>query len=239
MDQKMKNFDRAIEQRMNEQQVPPPFGAWNRIAAELDAMPMVAAEPAPVNSIVPKRAIASFIAGMLIMGSAVATGFWVKASLNRDNRLAGVSETAQPASFTVAAGNGINNLPALRLESNSPISKLPKYVDFSVPVTAKKSTSAPVSANTNNSLPLNVREDAPAPIQSVTSSAADLKETYYFPPVDIVTVEKCKTETEEPKLAKVEEPKATNDDDRPKADQKKFRPHRRRPGWAWGNINRM
>ncbi len=240
MDQNMKNFDRIIEQRMNEQQTPPPFGAWNRIAAELDAMPIAAAEPAPVNNLIPKRAIASFIAGMLIMGSAIATGFWVNSTLNRDNKIAGTNEAAKPASFSVAVGNGLNDLPLLQLSATSPIGKLPQYAPFTGPLIAKRANAAPVVdqvSNRTNSV--NGHADVPAPIQAITLPPSDLKETYYFPPVDIVTIEKCKTEVEEPKLAKVEDAKATTDDDRPKADQKKFRPHRRRPGWAWGSINRM
>src|SRR5271169_5851984 len=93
MENNMKNFDRQIEQRLTEQQTPPPFGAWNRIAAQLDAMPV--AEPAPVNNLLPKRVIASFIAGMLIMGATIGTGFWLNNTFNHNNNIASSDNTTK------------------------------------------------------------------------------------------------------------------------------------------------
>lgn len=37
MEQEIKNFDRTIEESMNNFSAQPPFGMWNRISAELDA----------------------------------------------------------------------------------------------------------------------------------------------------------------------------------------------------------
>lgn len=250
MDQNMKSFDRIIEQRMNEETVPPPFGAWNRIAAQLDAMPMAAAEPAPVNNYIPKRVVASFIAGMMVMGATIAAGFMLRSSIS-DKTAAANNGAPAVSSFTMAQGNTSDVLRNPNtLGETSPVSKLPLYAPVTVskriamakPAAPVAETSKVVTPETKNNAEtgVNSSSDVPTPVEAVTLPASKLTEPYYFPPVDIVTPEKSKEDVAITRIAKNDElAKASTDDDRPKADQKKFKPHHRRPGWAWGSINRM
>jgi hypothetical protein len=115
MDQKIKNFDRSIEQMMNEHQVAPPFGMWNRISSELEATPVPVAAAAPVvTSLIPKRSMAAIIAGVLIIGASVATGYMVHAVLNNKNQVqANTTPVNAPVNLTTVANN---NTPAQAAE---------------------------------------------------------------------------------------------------------------------------
>ena len=88
MEHNTKNFDRGIEQMMNEHEVAPPFGAWNRISSELDAMPAIAAGAAPVvTSLIPKRALTGIIAAALVIGATMVTGYFVNNSTHTTKAL--------------------------------------------------------------------------------------------------------------------------------------------------------
>ena len=92
MEQKIKNFDRSVEQMMNEHEVAPPFGMWNRISADLEAMPVAATAPV-VTSLIPKRAMMGIIASALIIGTAVITGYLVSSSNPAKTSIAPVANT--------------------------------------------------------------------------------------------------------------------------------------------------
>ena len=86
MDQKIKNFDRTIEQKLNEAEVAPPFGMWNRISGELDVaetLPTAAAAVAPIAA-VSKRAAIRFIVAASLISSSLVTAYIVN-SLNHKN----------------------------------------------------------------------------------------------------------------------------------------------------------
>jgi len=63
-----KNFDRSIEHKMNQHSVAPPFGAWNRIAAELDTITPAAAPAAPL---IPNSALIGFLSGAALIATLV------------------------------------------------------------------------------------------------------------------------------------------------------------------------
>ena len=81
----MKNFDRSIEKMMNENEVAPPHGMWNRIAAELEtsAAPM----PVSVNSPIPQRTVFGFIAGALLISASMMTAYLVNEHAKEENPL--------------------------------------------------------------------------------------------------------------------------------------------------------
>src|SRR4051812_37984037 len=81
MDQKIKDFDRRIEQMMNENAVAPPFGMWNRISADLDAEALPIATP-PASAI-PGRAMVGMFAGALILGATLVTAYLVNNTKER------------------------------------------------------------------------------------------------------------------------------------------------------------
>lgn len=64
-----KEFDRSIERMMNENAVAPPFGMWNRISADLDA---IAPTAAPVTApLIPRGVLYGFIAGASLAGTLI------------------------------------------------------------------------------------------------------------------------------------------------------------------------
>lgn len=63
-----KEFDRSIERMMNENTVAPPFGMWNRISADLDAIAPAAPVAAPL---IPRGVLYGFIAGASLAGTLI------------------------------------------------------------------------------------------------------------------------------------------------------------------------
>lgn len=101
MEQEIKNFDRAIEESMNNYSAQPPFGVWNRISAELDAAEGIAvATTAPAAATHIQRAPWKFIAAAVFTG-VIATGAFVYAYFGNDNNT------------TVADNKTENSIPAV------------------------------------------------------------------------------------------------------------------------------
>lgn len=106
MEQEIKNFDRTIEESMNNFSAQPPFGMWNRISAELDAAEGIAvAATAPAAATHIQRTPWKFIAAAMFTG-AVVTGAFVYAYLgNNDNTVVADNKTENntPAVVTTPA----------------------------------------------------------------------------------------------------------------------------------------
>ncbi|HWB64358.1 MAG TPA: hypothetical protein VG603_12660 [Chitinophagales bacterium] len=245
MEQKIKNFDRAIEQMMNEQQVSPPFGMWNRISAELDAsaMPLAASTP-PAGALMPKRAVAGFIAGVLITGISVATGFMINSYLNSGKAAANTNITAPSFSpFTPAnTANAATNNTAAKAVAQVPVTQNKTVLKSH---TAKRAVIIPISS---------VRQltgaNVPAQMSSLQIStcitavplikpAEDLNNNqYYFPPIDVVNSDK--SSAAETSAAKPDESTKPNDDDgghKLFGDKVRFHP-RKRHKFSYGTIIR-
>ena len=256
MDQKIKNFDRSIEQKMNEHEVAPPFGMWNRISTELEGMPVPVAAAAPaVGSMIPKRALLGIIAAALVLSTSMITGYLVNSSLshsqvNVQNDGAGKQQVAASTKATTALQTvGVKDITP----SVNPVTAKAKVKQHSVAANPVQSTlqlaqqvkpviNQPVIASINetNISPLvmnNATTDVPTPIEPVAQNVQETQ-TYYFPPIDVNTPEKAKPSNETPVMAKNKN-KATvsNDNDGPSEHKFRFRPHRRTK-FTYGNIIR-
>lgn len=179
----IKDFDRAIEQAMNESAVPPPFGAWNRIAAQLDAP---AAAPIAAASTFPRAAVGGFVAGALLIGSII-TGVLVyngNTTQNITQPLASNQPTVNEAQVTapvvaeqdnVAAESNTTELTTIAAIQTTQKEVVKPIAVKSTTVTAKAAEKKNVLANNN---------DVAVPEIKVANHAASTA-PYYFPPVDI------------------------------------------------------
>lgn len=178
-DKSIKDFDRAIEQAMNEHAVPPPFGAWNRIAAELDA-PVAAA---PIVRPFPIAAVGGFVAGALFLGGVVA-GVLVYNGNNLNNITYPVaSNVVAPAvSETTYAAPAVSETANTVTESNMIAAVLPSQQPSKAiavkTVAADKASDSKVATLENNN-------DVAVPQVNVANNASNVTTPYYFPPVDI------------------------------------------------------
>lgn len=109
MEQEIKNFDRQIEKVMNESSVTPPFGAWNRIAAELDAMPVIAGEAAQVAAASAPNSSWRFLA---IAGVFVLTGLTTVGLFYKSDAVDHKAEVIAPA---VEKSNAVNTTTVLNV----------------------------------------------------------------------------------------------------------------------------
>ena len=192
MEQENKNFDRSIERMVNEQEVAPPFGAWNRIAAELDAI-APAGEIAPAKALIPQRALTGIIAGVLILGVSVCTAYFVNTSFNHDKTTA--VTTTKPTTLTVAtpAPAPINTVKTKNV--TQPV--IAKAKHYNTPITKSKKTASgnSVVLAPQPVLAANLNAEIPCPIQYVSSITNDeTAQAYYFPPVDRNTSDKSTSE---------------------------------------------
>lgn len=238
MDQKMKNFDRGIEQMMNESAVAPPFGMWNRISAELDAEVAVVTKPAA--SPIPQRSLTGMVVGALIIGASLVTAYVVNSTDNNNNRPSAITTTAPvvvaPAITTPVTTPVIsNNQPVLVSEvkhtviHSSKPRTIAKPVEESV-VATEETASVAASSNTNDM-------DLLIPEMPVTANTAT-NETYFFPAVDSYTGEGNKTENKAiAKVVKTEKPveREVTSSSEPRL---KFRPKRHNKH-SYGVVNRM
>ena len=249
MDQKIKNFDRGIEQMMNEHQVAPPFGAWNRISAELDAMPgAVAAGAAPVaSSLIPKRAMLGIIAAALVIGSSALTGYLINSSHNNDhvnntvakttmattNTKTPVTAQTEPVKNIISpTGIALTKVQLRHIAATTPAQSTILAAQQVVPV-----VNEPVASLTPTPVINNENTDVPTPLEPVAQRAEDTQ-TYFFPPIDVNTPEKTAPakETLTNKSHNTETTVAGNsDDDKPV--RKRFHPKRRQK-FTYGNIIR-
>lgn len=181
-DKSIKDFDRAIEQAMNEHAVAPPFGAWNRIAAELDA-PVAA--PIAAGRAFPVAAVGGFVAGALFLGSVVA-GVLIYNGNQLDNITQPVAGTTNtPVTTTVSetttatpVATGLNNVAEANEVAIAAV--MPQVSKKAVAVKA-----APVAAAENETKVLANNNDVAVPQVRIAKNTNPVSTPYYFPPVDI------------------------------------------------------
>jgi hypothetical protein len=242
MEEQIKNFDRGVERLMNEHEVTPPFGMWNRISAELDALP-VAAGVAP-TSFIPKRAIVGFIAGAMILGASLITGYLVHSANQPEARTP--VQTVTPVSTPVAATTA--SQPASEMVATAPVAVMHHKVLHHVQAKPVEENAGPAqtTASNTNTLPVvitspvtsNLNSDVPAPIETVSQNINE-PQTYYFPPIDISNTEKSNAEHISAAKAHELDSKPA-DDDRPRAEVKmKWRPKKHGAGFSYGKINKV
>jgi hypothetical protein len=250
MEQNTKNFDRNIEQMMNEHQVAPPFGAWNRISAELDALPTaVAAGSAPVvTRLIPKRALAGIIAVALVIGSSAITGYLINASHNDEHSGNVVKTSVATTSKTNTQPVAVQTEPVKSLVSPAQIALTKVKVKHLVATNPVQQTivaaqqvqpviNQPVAV-TPTPIINNENTDVPTPLEPVSAKAEDTQ-TYYFPAIDVTTPEKIVTPAKTSIAAKAhtgDAVAANNNDDAPV--RKRFHPGRKH-NFNYGNINRQ
>jgi len=253
-DKNIKDFDRSIEQKMNESAVPPPFGMWNRISAELEAVPTAAPASAPF----PKSAIMGLVLGVVLLGGVLTASLFTReqakpiaqANITTTPGVQAIQSIVNPAAATVVAQNA-----APVNEESTPV-VLPK------PITQHRIISKPVEENTSvakeentpavtntdaSSMTLNANNQADVPSQTtVAETMGTVDEPYYFPPVDRVVPEGTKTPNAGSMSTSSTSSKITaagdvNDDDKkvePAKEQKiHFKPHKKHK-WGYGKIIR-
>ena len=221
---------------MNEHQVAPPFGMWNRISAELDAE----ATPVPVsvNSPIPQRAILGFIAGALLIGASLVTAYLVDNSSNKQSQPTGgiALNTHQTPAFTP-------------VNTEAPVVVAPKQeVKLAVRSSKPRSIAKPVEENVvapaetvstpAQTLPTNTEVSVPS--QNIAQNNG-VSEPYYFPAIDVNTPE-TKTQVAAPVTKTVKaDTKPTDDDDRDVVSNDppriKFHPKKHR-SFSYGRIIR-
>ena len=254
MEQNIKNFDRGVEQMMNEHEVAPPFGMWNRISAELEAMPVAATAPV-ATSLIPKRAMMGIIAAALILGTTAITGYLVSSSLNGNKN----TTVASPVSTQIAAptqsnvpatvqpaivAESVNAAPATHHTANKKAKQITASNPVESTIQAAQQVTPTVSqpvAEGNSIIVSNANTDVPTPIEPVAQNVNEETQTYYFPPIDVATTETSKPANESPIAAKNHTKSTTvasNDNDGPSDHKVKFRMHNKKRGWAYGSIIR-
>jgi hypothetical protein len=253
MDQKIKNFDRNIEQLMNEHEVAPPFGMWNRIACELEAMPIAAAAAPVATALIPKRALVGIIAAALITGTAIITGYTVNSTLSNNKTGANntvvntqVATSPKPVEQhqTVAVvTNEVKPVVAKVKHNTNPVKAVLVAAQNVKPASSQAVVENTPPASVSNSLVIdNSNTDVPTPIEPVAKSAAD-NQTYYFPPIDVTTPDK-KVVTETP-VAERSHPSnkaiasADNDDNKGSSSGRGIKwPKNHKHPFGYGTINR-
>jgi|GEM_PF-1825912 len=195
----IKDFDRAIEQAMNEYSVAPAFGMWNRISAELGNVEEVAVAPKPSTAL-PKGLVAGFIAGALVIGTTI-TGLLVY----NGNNLPVVNNTTtvqQPLNNSRNQSNNENAIVPVAVENaakeknavvvaDEPATPHVKIMVVTAvntvsakPAKQVKTTVANIDTNPMGYNGISNNNDVAVP-QMVVGSKAASADTYYFPPVDI------------------------------------------------------
>jgi hypothetical protein len=238
MDQKMKNFDRNIEQLMNESAVTPPFGMWNRIAGELEAEAMPVA--ASVNSPIPQRTILGFIAGAALIGASLITAYLVD-NTSKPETITTVNTTiTTPALSTPQVTTPANvEAPAVvPMVENKPVVRSSKPTTIAKAVEEKTTpaevaSAAPVMSNNSEVM---------VPSQEIAENNMS-NEPYYFPAIDMGDRQSKPVEKIGTPVAKTKAVVKTDDDDNEREvvsnnDRvKKFRPKKHR-SFSYGKIIR-
>jgi len=239
MDQKLKNFDRNIEQMMNENAVTPPFGMWNRISAELEAE-VAAPAPASVNSPIPERTILGFIAGALLIGASLITAYLVDNSSTPVQQQASTNATivtpapvtpafVTPAKVETPAVIAATNAAPVIARSSKPKS-IAKPVEEKVVAQAEPATS-PVQSMFPNS-------EVMVPTQEVAENGLS-NEPYFFPAIDMGSREsKPVQKTVAAPVTKAKTEVKADDDEREDAPRIKFRPQKHKT-FKYGRYNRL
>jgi len=178
MDQKMKNFDRRIEQMMNENEVSPPFGMWNRIAAEIEVK--ATAIPPSVNSPLPQRRVYAFIAGALLISSSLLTAYLV-------NNISSEEKTA-----TLDKVSGVEIYKSKPVLSEIPTIVFREETKNILRRNKSKSASALITENpianpiqaSVSTLIIPTHAEIMIPNQNIAESNNN-SETYFFPAIDV------------------------------------------------------
>lgn len=234
-DKAIKDFDRHIEGMMNEHSVAPPFGAWNRIAAELDATTVAAPVATPRAPLFNTGTILGFVSGALMIGTMV-TGWFVynnyNSNLQTDKGLTTGIKVEQITNTT--NGKAVNG----SMDETPVVSTVEEPQSLSL---AKVSTKAKDSSFKKSMVKVAAPEVEASTVKLATDKEKEAGEAYYFPPVDIdmpesktaannaVTVVK---EEQKIELPKIEVKKSSGSSERVKF--KKRKPAK----WNYGRLNR-
>ena len=176
MDQKMKNFDRSIEKMMNEHEVAPPFGMWNRIAAELET----SATPIPVfvNSPIPQRSVYGFIAVALLISASLLTAYLVNNSTKEET----TPVTKALATKAAIAAPVITEIPTLVFREETKPTVSTSQTKAAKPFGGKTiATQNPTTITAQ--LPVT---EVLVPSQEVVHNNT-VTEPYFFPAIDAIT----------------------------------------------------
>lgn len=239
MEKEIKNFDRRIEQIMNENSVAPPFGMWNRISSELEseALPIAAAAPL---AFIPKRSMVGFIAGVAVIGLSLVTAYVVSNNSTKQleitKPIVSITETT-PSVAKVVPSTTANVV--LEKANHIQVAKANAIVSRT---TQQESAVATETSNENR---FGNNKDVSVPNQAIATNQTT--GNYYFPPVDIVNTPATEI-TEEiavvsaNQLAKQEEKlidkkgkiSATSSTEK----RIKLKKHRR-GGFTYGSLNRL
>ena len=218
---------------MNETTVTPPYGMWNRISSELP--PEMASPAIAPTSVIPGRAIISFVAGSILIGATFLTAYLFDKNI-----------TVHPKSFNQAESatniNAIRNeetFVALETKRSNSISSIERRLDIKPVLLRKMEKPITDSEHFQNNL------DVVVPNQPVTESATT-NDTYYFPPVDI-DIPEVKNAASASVATKTDKP----NEDETKIAEKRIRPaslgnekrikfrKRRTRDFSYGHLNRL
>lgn len=242
MDQKIKNFDRSIEQKLNENEVAPPFGMWNRISAQLDVaetLPVAAAAPVALIS---KRHIAGFIAAAALISSSLITAYLVSAYKQSKNTPNPVNQTL--VATTAKTEHTIPPAPEL-----SEHKVAVKFTNKSAPAVAVVVNEEPLMPNLlpelpTNDLPSANLSEVAVPDFSIIQSTDKASDVYYFPPVDAINqpTEKATISNESSPTKIITTEKITEKKISKSSSSEKrimLRRHNKRSGFTYGSLNRL
>lgn len=231
MEPNFKNFDRNIERMMNEHEVTPPFGMWNRIAADLEA------EVAPVSvstkTPVPLNSIYKFAAGALFISASLIIALLTNNSSSVTNPI------------ITPTGNSVTESKQVVLQVSSAV--VPMAVASKKKSVGNKSTKSKnivkhtTLTHSNQSVkvsaPITLETKIISPAQSF--SVGNISEPYYITPVAVTTNAPSSAKEEELSAAvsTIKTQKAVEKDDREVSDYSriKFRPKKHR-SFTYGRI---
>lgn len=232
----MKNFDRKIEQMMNESEVAPPFGMWNRIAAELETEATVA--PVSVNSPIPQRSMFGFIAGALLISASLLSAYLVNEYAKEESTVSLSSAVAtKPINVTTTT-----EIPTLIFrEEAKHVTRIAKSKSVVQPVSEKLTAHKEIATALVEKTPPLLTEVS-VPNQPIAQNSA-VTEQYYFPAIDINTRNNKVEEKATASIAKAakSDAKVKDDDDQEVSSYEppriKFRPRKHR-SFSYGKIIR-
>lgn len=236
----LKDFDRHIEQLMNESSVTPPFGAWNRIAAELDAAPIAnpttgSAAGSVAQPLLNAGTVFGFISGALLIGTAV-TGWLLYNNYNNNP-----ASTIPPVNTTTHTEEVITT--PTQTATTEIIAQKPVEVKTTRITTGVTKTTNVVTPKTTP-IPQNNEEVAAPTIKLPMDKEKNVNETYYFPPVDINTGNETLQNTapvfeNDKKHDEADEAKITKrvSQSSSSGERIKFK-KKRKTNWTYGRLNR-
>lgn len=233
MDQKMKNFDRSIEQMMNENAVTPPFGMWNRISAELEAE----ATPVPVsvNSPIPQRAILGFIAGAVLIGASLVTAYFVNDFNKKENTALAFNTPVVQQTPEITPVIAETPVIVFR-EVVKPVAHSSKPTSIAKPVEEK--VVAPIETSATPAENISANTEVSVPTQPLAENKV-VSEPYFFPAIDMNTGENKPQDKVATPVTKVKtDSKNTEDDEREVSNDPpriKFHPKKHR-SFSYGRI---